>query len=112
MGKQKAMGEVREFVPTGTGNVYLDCGDFGISYNANPGMGISMLAGDGCGGETALVVDHAFYILNGDFRDEYAALAAQGLDACLRFFASKPELVSSWSRSPADALSTLSEPQA
>jgi hypothetical protein len=106
--QQKVWGETREFVPTGTGNVYMDCGDFGISFNPAPFEDFALLSGDTRDGETAIVDRDAYYILNGDFRDEYAALAPQGLDACLRFFASKPELVSSWSRSTNEALAALS----
>ena len=36
--------------------------------------------------ETALVKDHIFYILNGDFRKEYEGIIDQGFDACLAFY--------------------------
>lgn len=86
------------YVPTGSGNVYMDRDGWGVSYNTSPGSGLSMFASDGDGDETAIVSNGDFYILNGDFRREYAELAESGgLDACLRFFASKPELKSSWS---------------
>lgn len=87
----------KQWKPAATGNDVLQCDGFFISYNPSPGMGFSVFAGDDGSSETAIVADGKFYILNGDFREEYAALCEQGLAACMQFFASKPELVSSWS---------------
>lgn len=87
-------------------NVVLACDGFAVSYNPDPGaMGFSCFAGDNGSDETAIVVGGEFFILNGDFRREYAELSdSGGLDACLHFFASKPDLVSSWSGSVDAAL--------
>lgn len=91
-------------VPFGT-NVLMDCGDWAVSYNAAPFAGFASLESDGRSSETAIVAHGNFYILNGDFRREYAELAdAGGLVACLRFFAERPDLVSSWSAPVANAL--------
>lgn len=109
--QQKAGVDVLDrYVPTGGmgGNVYMECDGFGVSYNASPGFGFSLFSGDGGSDETALCVDGDFYIMNGDFRREYAEQAdAGGIDACLRFFASKPELLSSWSSSIDAALARV-----
>ena len=48
--------------------------------------------------ETALVKDHIFYILNGDFRKEYEGIIDQGFDTCLALYNSQKEDHSSvWS---------------
>lgn len=100
-----------EFQDTGSmsGNVYMDCGGWGVSYNANPGCGFSMFAGDSGSDETAIVYGGDFYILNGDFRSEYARLAESGgLAACLRFYLDNDSLSSSWSAgNAAEALAKL-----
>ena len=36
--------------------------------------------------ETALVKDTSYYILNGDWRKEYAELIPKGYEACKKFF--------------------------
>lgn len=52
-------------------------------------------------GETALMHDGNYYILNGDWMLSYAELAPQGYDACFSFFCRKyPEFGSSWSNKP------------
>ncbi len=113
MGKQERIAVVPRFeAHPGATNVYMDCGDFGISFNPSPWAGVFALEADTDDGETAIVIPDGeagrrFFILNGDFRDEYAAIAPQGLAACLQFFAAHPTLVSSWSASIADA-ATLS----
>lgn len=83
----------------GGGNRVLDGEGFYISYNANPGGGFSLFAADGeSGDETALVKDGTFYILNGDFCDDYERLAPDGFDACLSFYdEKKAEHGSAWS---------------
>lgn len=80
-----------------TGNYILKAEDFFISYNPNPGGMISSFAGDDGSVETAIVKGENYYILNGDFREEYEALVDEGFDVCYNFFLSKPELKSSWS---------------
>ncbi len=98
------------YVPSGgiAGNVLLICAGFKISYNADPGMGMNFFAGDFGGDETAILAEGKFFILNGDFRREYAEAADKGgLNACLMYFASKPDLISSWSASIEEAMSML-----
>jgi hypothetical protein len=72
------------------GNLVLEKRDFFISYNPHP---------IGGGPETALVSRHPvkYYILEGDFMEEYEGLADKGFQACLEFFRGKPELRSDWS---------------
>jgi hypothetical protein len=52
-----------------------------VSYNANPGMGISMWASDD-GEETAIVIrvngERVFKILNGDFREKCLEIVNNG----------------------------------
>jgi hypothetical protein len=72
-------------------NCYLQGDTFHVSYNMHPS-----LWGDE-GEETALVKDGNYYILLGDFRDEYEQLIDEGFEACKKFFDSKPELRGSWS---------------
>ena len=80
-------------------NQILSADGFYISFNLNPCCGIVAFQAETSGGETALCFDNKFKILNGDFRAEYEKLAPLGLDECIRFFNSKPELISSWSSS-------------
>lgn len=60
------------------------------------------------GEETALVQEgmaNTFYILTGDFREEYEQLIDEGFDACLEFFRSmKSEFGNSWSTNEEDKL--------
>jgi len=52
-------------------------------------------------GETALIYDGKYLILNGDWMLTYAELAPQGLQACIDFFKSKADMFkSSWSNEP------------
>lgn len=81
-------------------NVILRRPDFFISYLS---MGDAVLRSIGWGvdeghiGETALVKDNKYYILNGDHRKEYEVLVDQGFVACYNYFLSKPDEKSSWS---------------
>jgi len=88
------------FQLTGMGNEILQGDGFHVSFNANPGSGISLFQSDAGSAETALCAGGEFFILNGDFRKEYEAIVDQGLTACLDFFKSKSELKSSWSDTP------------
>lgn len=90
-----------EFKQTPNGNWVLDCDGFFISYNDfsafNPMM-IGMFSSDDGSDETALCADGDYYILNGDFRIEYAGLSKQGLAACKEFYEqNKDNRKSSWS---------------
>ena len=86
------------------GNVVLHGDGFTISYakGANLSM-VSFFASDGTADETALIVPRTgkdgddFFILNGDFRQEYEVLAPKGLTACLEFYRQHKSHHSSWS---------------
>ena len=91
-----------KFESTGNGNEILEGDGFYISYNSNPGEGLSMFQGDGGSDETALVnpdnPDNEYRILNGDFRAEFEAIIEQGIVACLKLYnEQKVENGSSWS---------------
>lgn len=88
-----------QFVPTGRGNMVLRAEGFAISFNPDTSQILGEIGAGDTEAETAIVGDKDFFILNGDFTTEYAELAPKGLIACLEFFISKPELVSSWSAS-------------
>lgn len=81
-------------------NHVLEGSDFRISYL---NMGDAVLHSLGWGvdeghiGETALIKDGKYYILNGDHRKEYEVLVDQGFVACYNYFLSKPDEKSSWS---------------
>ena len=81
---------IMKFEPTGNGNEVLSGKGFFISYNSNPGEGLSMFQGDGGSDETALVnyndPDNEYRILNGDFREEYQAIIDQGFEVCLELY--------------------------
>lgn len=96
----------------GGGNEVLEAKGFYISYNPSPGESsfgslmetfVTMFAGEEMdrSAETALVKKigdkRKFYILNGDFRKEYAKLAPRGWKACYAFYLSKRLLQSTWS---------------
>lgn len=90
------------YTPAGCTNSCLDGEDFYISYNEMPWAGVGFMASDTGGGETAIVIvidDHAkFFILNGDFRNDYAPLVPKGIEACLDFYDNhRAEHGSSWS---------------
>lgn len=70
-----------------------------ISYNRDTSNLGGFMVGDQ-EQETAICVDGNYYILNGDFRQEYESLSEKGLDACITFFLTHPELKSSWSDTP------------
>lgn len=78
-------------------NQVMSCDGFYISYNPSPCKGISFLQSDGGSDETALCVDDHFFVLNGDFREVYKAIAHKGLGECLKFFNENEQHHSSWS---------------
>ena len=75
--------------PSG-GNQLLKGEGFFISYNSNPGMGLSRFDGDDNSDETALVKpddpDNRYRILNGDYREKYEKLFPLGFETCLEFY--------------------------
>lgn len=80
-------------------NRQLEMDGFYISFNdklSNSPLGHIWDSDDG-GAETALVKNHKYYILNGDFRKEYEQLVDEGFDACYQFFKDNSEHKSSWS---------------
>ena len=91
------------------GNQILEKETFAISYRkdfAASSLLLDIFAPDRMSDETALVVlcdssivGKEFFILNGDFRQQYADLAEVGLSACLKFFLSQGEYISSWGNS-------------
>lgn len=97
-----------EYIPTGRGNSIMKCDGFSVSYNPSPGAGFSFFESDGGQSETALLIGGEFLILNGDFREEYAALSKEGLEACIQFFESHSELTSSWSDTVEDVREAMS----
>lgn len=64
-----------------------------VSYNpGNHLFGLKAFAADNFSDETALVLDRKFYILNGDFRQEYIdAFKAGGIEACCKLFTERQE---------------------
>ena len=68
-----------------------------VSFNSRPDSGLSMFAADELGTpETALVIDRKFFILNGDFREEYIAAAPGGVEACIAVYQRYPDKKSTW----------------
>jgi hypothetical protein len=95
-----------EFKPGPTGNSLAEYDGFAVSYagEQHPIMSLRMFIADSADGETALIVDGDYYILNGDWRMAYSELAPQGVEACIEFFKAKaPQFKSSWSDEPSAA---------
>ena len=92
------LGKEIKIVPneiTGVDNHHADYGDFFTSFMPWHDQGMGPETKDG---ETALVREGSYYILNGDWMLTYAELAPQGWDACFAFFCRKyPQFGSSWS---------------
>ena len=78
--------------PVFTPNTVIDGDGFYVSYNIVD----SRIYGSDT---TALVIGQMqhFYILNGDHRDAYRPLIAQGLQSCLNYFASQSDQISKFS---------------
>ena len=85
-------------------NFLLQFDGFYISYNPDTteghrftDLGNTLLAIGGSkeklkdGEETALIKENEFYILNGDFRNEYEHISEKGFMECYLFFKSKEE---------------------
>jgi len=98
------------FVQNGV-NEILDCGEFYISYNPsrviNPmdaiGVKVGVINEANVGRpETAIFVGDTskFFILYGDYREAYMAIAQQGLDACITLFMKHIEHITDTSDRP------------
>ena len=87
------------FKMTARGNMLANGDGFWISYRADTGFMGRVFSGDD-GSETALCHNGKYYILNGDWRDQYAEVINQGFDACLAVFLKNAEHKSSWSNTP------------
>ena len=85
----------KECKPTGRGNSVLNLEDCLISYNPNTGGLISFFEADNGGDETALIFKEKYYILNGDFREEYSKF--NNFKECKKFFDKNLDKISSWS---------------
>lgn len=89
--------------PAGTNSIMQVSDKCWISYNPmlSAPFGMSMLGSDDGMDETALCVGTGegtrFYILNGDFREQYEELAEKGVDACMQFYRDNIKKASSWS---------------
>ena len=78
-------------------NEVLEADGFFVSYNPDTS---GILCGFGAGdeiSETALIKEGKYFILNGDFRKDYSALASTGWDVCFAFFKKHKSKQSSWS---------------
>jgi hypothetical protein len=104
MAQQKTSLLGNEFKTGPHGNSLAEYDGFYVSYAGDAPYGLTMFGPDnGSEGETALYINHKFYILNGDWRMSYSELAPQGADACFAFFKSKyPQFGSTWSAPPTD----------
>ena len=81
-----------------SGNQVLNGEGFYISYMPSNGMdAFGSWGSDSGSDETALCKDGEFFILNGDFRKEYAKIIEEGFDRCLDFYEKNLEAKSSWS---------------
>ena len=78
-------------------NLVLEGKGFALSYNPDTSFLGIFASDEGGSDETALIKEDTYYILNGDFREEYEAVFEQGFDACLAVFKAHPDKVSSWS---------------
>lgn len=71
-----------------------------ISFNPSPCEGISFFEADGKSCETALCIGGSYYILNGDFREQYtkAANSFDPFTACVNVYQNnKVKFNSTWS---------------
>lgn len=68
-----------------------------VSFNPCPLKGFKILESDTGGSETALVIDGNYYVLNGDFREEFRAMANIDVAKCVDVFENNRDSISSWS---------------
>lgn len=90
-----------QFKPTGglSNNSILEGDGFFISFlPANNGLNQLMpgFASDDGSDETAIIKDGNYYILNGDFREQYLMLVPHGFEKCLAFYNENINKQSSW----------------
>ena len=82
-------------------NEYLDNEDedFFVSFNGHKNVvpGIDAFDAETPFGETALIKDDNYYILNGDFRKEYEEIIDKGFQKCLELYYANLEKRSFWS---------------
>jgi hypothetical protein len=81
-----------------------------LSYNPlRQGMfKLGLFAGDNFSDETALVLDNKFYVLNGDFREEYInAFKTEGIEGCCKLYAERAEKFGSTWTSHSDPVKFL-----
>lgn len=82
----------------GVNNKHADYGTFAVSFLPWHDKGMGPETKDG---ETALIYEGRYYILNGDWCLTYSELAPQGAEACYAFFCSKyNQFGSGWSERP------------
>ena len=82
------------------GNITLNGKGFYISFRNGmkpPPATLECFRSDNGAHETALVRGEQFYILNGDFRQDYEKLVDIGWKVCKDFFDKNKEKASSWS---------------
>jgi hypothetical protein len=84
---------------SGGGNQVLEISeDCYVSYNPAPCFDIGGFGSDDGQPETALVLQKEFYILNGDFRQQYIEAASGGKNSCLEVYRKHKHIHrSSWS---------------
>jgi hypothetical protein len=70
---------------------------FVISFNLNPGAGFDSFSADTAEGETAIIKDGKYFILNGDWRKAYEN---KSFDECMKIFSENISEISSWSDRP------------
>lgn len=81
---------------TGSYNTVLMGDEFYISFMSDRSANTGIFASEE-GTETALCSRGNFFILNGDWREQYEAVVDQGFDACKAIFDANQDKKSSWS---------------
>ena len=81
----KNLKEIPKWETGGPHNIMLKGDGFHISYNKDTDELGEFLRGD-AHQETALVKDGKYYILNGDWREDYEKLLIHGFEVCKKFF--------------------------
>ena len=68
-----------------------------VSFNANPCKDIDIFRSDMLGAETALCIDGQYFVLNGDYRDEFTTAANQNITTCVDVYERNKVHRSTWS---------------